>query len=136
MSNQCELQTETDILQNFTPKGPSMFLVRSVPLSPPSSIENVIHSGSGEILRLKRMRRNSSATTGPESGEAGGPEDEDVTYYTNSQSPINLPPHGWTTADLEHATIGESALFVRNLHPAMAMNPVTSAGLPTPLLPR
>ena len=87
--------------------GPSMFLVRSAPLSPPSSVQNVIHSGSGEILRLKRMRRLSSATTGPEAGEAGGQEEEDVTYYTNSQSPINLPPHGWTTADLEHATIGE-----------------------------
>jgi len=49
----------------------------------------------------------------PESGEGGGgPEEEDVTYYTNSQSPINLPPHGWTTADLEHATIGESAYFL------------------------
>ena len=87
--------------------GPSMFLVRSAPLSPPSSVQNVIHSGSGEILRHKRMRRLSSATIGPEAGEAGGQEEEDVTYYTNSQSPINLPPHGWTTADLEHATIGE-----------------------------
>jgi hypothetical protein len=31
------------------------------------------------------MRRLSSATTGHESGEGGGPDDEDVTYYTNSQ---------------------------------------------------
>jgi len=53
------------------------------------------------------MRRLSSGTTGQDSGEGGGPEEEDVTYYTNSQSPINLPTHGWTTADLEHATIGK-----------------------------
>ena len=85
------------------------------------SISGVSGLGVGEVLRLKRMRRSSSAEAAAqveaEAVAAAEAEEEEairervgaeLAYY--SQSPggssgtITLPaPHGWTTADLEHA---------------------------------
>ena len=80
----------------------------------------------GEVLRLKRMRRSSSADVAAQveadAVAAAEAEEEEairervgaeLAYY--SQSPggssgtITLPaPHGWTAADLEHAaSIGQ-----------------------------
>ena len=69
------------------------------------------------MLRLKRLRRSSSAEAMETEGAivAQGEEDEAGTRAYYSQSPggsggtITLPAHqGWTSSDLEHAsTIGK-----------------------------